>query len=278
MNFVDANFFKLVNVRVLNGRTFTESDLHSGAGVVVINETLARRYFAGVNSVGQFIELRGNNESRQYQIAGVVADLKNIAFKEEPFAELFVPYAQATRFVFGHYFMIRTGPDPRAMAEPLREAVRSINRNQPVSNVSPIESQILQLRSWTDEIRYLMWFFGALGFVLSMIGLYGVMSYAVTERTREIGVRIAMGAEKRDILWMIFRQCLRLVGIGGAIGACLALACTFILENLLYAVSPFDPVTYFIVFAVVAAATLLATFVPASRAASNEPMAALRQE
>jgi putative ABC transport system permease protein len=174
--------------------------------------------------------------------------------------------------------MIRTTTDPRAMAEPLREAVRSINRNQPVSNVSLIESQILQLRSWNDEVRYLMWFFGALGFVLSMIGLYGVMSYAVTERTREIGVRIAMGAEKRDILWMIFRQCLRLVGIGGAIGACLALACTSILKNLLYAVSPFDPVTYFIVFAVVAAATLLASFVPARRAASIEPMAALRQE
>jgi predicted permease len=277
INPVDANFFKLVNARVLSGRTFTDADLRSGPGVVVINETLARRYFAGENSVGQFIELRENNESRLYQIAGVVADLKNITFKQEPFAELFVPYTQATPWL-SHYFMIRTTTDPRAMAEPLREAVRSINRGQPVSNVSLIESQILQLRSWNDEIRYLMWFFGALGFVLSMIGLYGVVSYAVTERTREIGVRIAMGAAKRDILVLIFRQSLRLVGIGGAIGACLALASTFILDNLLYAVSPLDPVTYITVFALVGITTLLASLLPARRAARVDPMVALRHE
>jgi ABC-type antimicrobial peptide transport system permease subunit len=277
INPVDANFFELVNASVLRGRRFTDADLRSGAGVVVINETLAKRYFAGEDPIDRTIEIREHDGSRPYQIAGVIADLRNIAFNEEPFAELFVPYTQ-TRSWFSHYFMIRTATDPRAMAEPLREAVRSLNRNQPVSNVSLIESQILQLRNWNEEMRHLMLFFGALGFSLSMIGIYGVVSYTVTERAREIGLRIAIGAVKRDIPLLIIRQSLRLIAIGGAIGAGLAMAGTIVLDGLLYAVSPLDPATYFLVFALVTAATLLASLVPALRAARIDPMAALRRE
>jgi predicted permease len=278
INSVDANFFELVNARVLKGKTFSEADTRSGAGVVVVNETLVNRYFKGEEPLGRFVEMRGGDKPRLYEIVGVVADLKNISFEEKPFAELFVPYTQAARFWLNLRFLVRTETSPRVMAEPLREALLSINRRQPVGNVNPVESQILQLRNWNAEIRYLMWFFGALGFALSMIGIYGVVSYTVTERTRELGVRIALGAVGRDVLFLVFRQSLRLVAIGGAIGIGLSLASTSVLAELLYGVSPLDPVTYLAVFAVVSAATLLASFVPARRAARIEPMTALRTE
>lgn len=279
INAVDANFLRMVEARVLKGRIITEADARRSAGVAVINETLARRYFSGQDPLGRFVELHDSAaESQWYEIIGVVADLKNIAFDETPFAEVFIPYMQLERFPLSHHLMIRTATDPLAMAGALREAVLSANPNQPVGNVSPVESQIRQLRTWNDEIRNLMLLFGALGFALSMIGMYGVVSHMVTERTREMGVRIALGAVQQDVLMLVLRQSLRPVAIGGVIGACLALGSTFVLDRLLYAVSPADPVTYGAVFTLVGSAAVVASLLPARRAARIDPMKALRHE
>jgi putative ABC transport system permease protein len=278
INPVGADFFEIVNARVLRGGLFNDADTRGDANVAVINQTLAERFFPGEDPVGQIIERRGDGTSRFYRIIGIVADLKNVSLRNDPFPEIFIPLSQTERFFIGPRFLVRTSADPQAMAAALRKAVLWVNPDQPLHNVRTVEDRIRDLASRSRILRYVMGLFGLLGFTLSMVGLYGVVSYAVNERTREIGVRIAMGAVRRDILLLILRQSLRLVVIGGAMGTLLALASTFVLGNMLYAVSPLDPATYFGVFILVALATVLASLVPARRAARVDPMTALRAE
>jgi macrolide transport system ATP-binding/permease protein len=271
---VSAGYFKALQATLLGGRHFTEEEVSSLRPVIVINETTARRYFAGVDPIGRWIAF-GSAASPAREIVGIVADIKDGPPETPAHPSAYVPFDQT-----GFALVIRTRQDERAFAPSLVAAVREIRPDALVGDVTTMTQRAGRLPS-TALQRSSAWLaggFAAIAFVLSVVGLYGVVSYSVGQRTREIGVRMALGARRTSVYRLVLGEATRLVGLGTALGIVGALILAMLMRRLLFGVQWWDPPTLVASALVLSASALVASYIPARRAASVNPIEVLRTE
>jgi putative ABC transport system permease protein len=269
---------------LLRGRDFEPTDTPSAPQVIIINETLASRHFQGEDPIGKRIRLgRAGSTSPWRTITGVVKDIQQWQWADVD-SEIYVPFAQDEQFYtsasppFSMTLVARTAGDPAAMAKALQQQVLALDPNIPVSNVITLRQAVSNALWQPRFATFLLSVFAAVALLLASVGVYGVMSYGVTQRTSEIGIRVAMGARRSDVLALVVRHgaALALAGIG--LGLAGAYALSRVMESLLYEVSSTDAVTFAGASAVLLAVSLAACFMPALRASRIDPMAALRYE
>lgn len=284
-NRVSPSYFRTVGARLVEGRLFTSGDGHGAAPVAVINQTMARAFWPRESALGHRVKTDFRPNSHWRTIVGVVADIKNAGLDKPTGTELYIPYDQGstdptvtTNFVGTASLLIRTKQDPLALAGPSRAQVRGLDSTVPIANLSTMEDVISRSVSRPRFLTLLMTLFSLLSLVLATLGIYGVISYAVAQRTAEIGIRMAMGAGGGHVLRLVGKSGLRIALVGTAAGALGAFALTRFLSGLLFGVSSLDPATFFAMAAVLGAVTLLACYVPARRASRIDPTVALRYE
>ena len=276
---IGGDFFTALRTPLVRGRMFTEGDRETQPRVAVVNETFARRHFGSEEALGRRIDFRIDSdvtEPQWRQIVGVVGDIRHHGLVREPVAEVYLPFAQEPLFIIG--LAVRTSGEPAAMAGALRQAIWKVDKDQPVSYVLPLREMAAETTALHRTSTLTLLAFTGIALALAALGLYGVLSYAVSQRSHEIGIRVAMGASRRDILAMVVRQGLRLSAAGLVVGLAASLALTRLLSSLLFGVSPYDVPTLAIVVAVLLATALLASLIPALRATRVDPLVALRYE
>src|SRR5215213_4961613 len=272
-NIIGPKFFETMGIPLLAGRDFTEQDNQGGPLVVIVNEELARRYFGG-NALGK--RLKFGTDSPFREIVGVVRTAKYRNLREQALPFMYVPMGQDLQPAMT--LMVRTAGDPSLVAGPLSNELRALKEEVQASPVRTMDDLIGSQLAGDRMIAVLLSVFGGGALLLAAIGIYGVMAYSAAQRTREIGIRIALGAEQRDILKLIVGQGMVLIAIGAAFGLALALAATRVLESLLFGVSATDPLTFTVVLVVLVGVALLACYLPARRATKVDPLVALRYE
>jgi putative ABC transport system permease protein len=272
-NIVGPNYFSTMGIPLVAGRDFNAQDREGSPLVAVVNEVLARRYFGG-NALGR--RLRLGSEERFREIVGVARTAKYRNLREEPMPFIYTPLAQDHQS--GMTLMVRTAGDPAALVGAVRNEIRALNKDVPLFSVQTMKERIGSELAADRMIAVLLSVFGGAALMLAAIGIYGVMGYAVAQRTHEIGIRIALGADQRDILKLIVSQGMLLIVIGAGIGLALALAATRLLKSLLFGVSATDPLTFVSVVVVLVGVALLACYLPARRAMKVDPLVALRYE
>jgi len=278
-NVVGPNFFSTVGIPVLQGREFSERDVLGTPKVVIINEEFAKHYFLGQDPIGRHLGDQGEKSILKYEVIGVVADSRNMFLKNAPGPTLYEPLLQdewttATNVVLH----VRTRGNPKLILGRVRSEIRLLNPHLPVYDVTTLAARLSLAQRPDRMMAFLASFFGALALLLTAMGIYGVIAYAVGRRTKEIGVRLALGATRANVLWMIVRETVTLVAVGAAIGLPLAFFCTRVLKNMLFGVEPQDPITAVACVVVLLLAGVLAGYLPARRAAVLEPVSALRTE
>jgi putative ABC transport system permease protein len=274
------DYFRVLGVRLLEGRFFNEGDRRDSPGVAIINQTAAKELWPGLSPVGRKI-LRPHpsdpSKSESIQVVGLVRDVKlsGLEGRAEPY--VYVPLEQ-TRYSFYSTVLLRTKTDPSSLIPSLRRALQAVDKDAPLSDIVSMR-QVLD-KEFADRRFHLMLIsvFGALAFALATIGIYGIIAYSVSNRTQEIGIRLALGALKSDVLRLIFGQGLWMLIIGEAIGLTGAVAMNKLMSSMVFRVTTTDPLTYVVVTAVWAAVALLACYIPARRATEVDPMVALRYE
>jgi len=277
-NSVGPDYFATMGIPLLAGREFRAGDAADAPKAVIINEKMAQKYFAGRSPVGMHIAWgSGSSVHPDIEVVGVVQNSKHDDLRDEIHPFVYQPYAQDPDP--GHAtFYVRTNQDPTALAETLRKTVQSYDSNLPVFDVMTLQEQ-------ADESVYsdrLLTFFslclGMLAALLAAIGLYGVLAYMVARRTREIGIRMAVGATQKNVAWLVLREVLRMSGIGLAIGLVAAFGLGTLIQSQLYGVKASDPLVFVAAAALLAGTAFLAGWLPARRAANVDPMVALRYE
>ena len=243
----------------------------------MVNDALVRQTFPHEDPIGKEITFGGGTV---LTIVGVVGDVRQAGLDQEPLMEIYMPYGypEYTIALGDASLVVKTTVAPESVTGPIREAVRSIDSSLPVYQVLTMEEVISESLAERRLQLWLLGLFAGMALVLSAAGLYGVISYLVAQRTREIGVRIALGAQVRDVIGLVMRQGARLTGLGLAAGLLAALAFTRFLQSLLYEVSARDPLTYAAIAGLLALVALCATFIPARRAARVNPMVTIRTE
>jgi len=270
---ISPGYFRTMGIRILQGRDFDTRDSATSLAVVMINDALEKRYFAGENPIGRKIDPDGWKT-----IVGVVAGIRQAGLDRAPLPELYLPASQDANSISGMTFAISTSVDPSSVTRAVTSAIRSVDPLQPVFGVKTMDRVVRDSLSNQRVYMWLLGSFAALALMLASAGIYGVMSYLVTQRTQEFGVRMALGASAQDVLRMVLRQSLMLAAGGLAIGLTGALLVTRVLSDFLFGVQPSDPATLAVVSALLTAVALLAAFVPALRATKVDPMIALRYE
>jgi len=273
---VGPEYFETVGMTILRGRGFTAQDHEKAPNVAVVNETFARQYFGGDNELGRRISF-GPGDS-EIEIVGVVKDAKYDNLREEATPIYYVPYVQAPFFWRETTFQIRTAADPTQIIAAVRQAVREIDTNLPLFNIKTLATQIDETLVQERLIGAVSSFFGLLSLLLAAIGLYGILAYSVNQRTHEIGIRMALGAQRGEVLLMVLRQGMKLVLIGVVLGLAVSFAATRIVASYLFGITPIDPVTFISAPLLMLIVALLACFVPARRATKVDPLVALRYE
>jgi predicted permease len=272
---VSPNFFEVLEIPLLRGRAFTERDNEEAPKVVVINEAAAKRYFTTEDPIGQRF---GSSVERsgQLEIVGVVRDAKYDSVRDPAPPTMYLPFLQArgaTAFV-----AVRTAGDPAAVISGVREGVRQIDPNLPMMDVSTqienVEASLREERTFAHACTL----FGGLALLLVAVGLFGLVSYGVARRTNEVGIRMALGARRQDVLWLVMRESMVLVVLGVGVGVAVALAASRFVATLLFGVAATDPVTIAASIAVMVLVSALAVLLPARRASRVDPMTALRYE
>ena len=277
---VSPDYFNVMGIRLLAGRAFTAQDSSRAAGVAIVSQSMEHTLWPGENAVGKRISLEDDPRPQDWlTIVGVVDDVRQQSLAEEPLPAMYQPLEQVTRpFFLSHMsYMIRTAQSPEGAAAAMRDVLRSLDRNQPVE----IDSMTDLVAATTAETWFqarLISIFSVLALVLAGIGIYGVLAYAVTERTREIGIRMALGAKKSDVTLMLLKRTLLLVMGGLVLGGCGALVLTRVLAKFLFETKPDDPGTFLTVAAILGATGLVAGLLPARRATRVDPVVALRWE
>ncbi len=273
------DYFRAMSIPLLKGRGFNARDDVKSPGVIIINETLARQIFPGEDPIGKRIRPGisvGNDEAVMREIVGVVGDVKHQSLSSEAGAEVYVPHAQVP--FSGMTLVARTGIDPQSLAATMRNEVSKLDKDIPVYNIRTLDDYLAASVAQPRFNTLLLGIFAGVALLLTMIGLYGVISYSVTERTHEIGIRVALGAQTSDVLKLVVKQGMALALIGVGVGLAAALALTRVLASLLYGVSATDPITFTGVSLLLVAVALFACLIPARRATKVDPMIALRHE
>jgi len=277
---ISPGYFKAMGMPLLRGREFTEADNETAPGVVVVSESVARTLWPGQNPVGKRISMEDDPKPGDWlTVVGVVDDVKQQGLAKGSDPAIYQPYLQITSaFFLSHMtFVVKTASRPESVATGIRAILRGVDKNQPIS----IASMDSLIAATTAESRFQARLLAAFAFVslaLTIVGIYGVLAYSVAQRTREIGVRMALGAQGGDVIGMLLRKALVLVFAGIVIGSAGALALTRLLEKFLFEVKPADLPTFAAVTVILAFSALAACYVPARRAMRVDPMVALRYE
>ncbi|MDQ3802555.1 MAG: ABC transporter permease, partial [Acidobacteriota bacterium] len=274
-NSVSPNYFAVMGIPVVRGRAFDERDVLGAPNVAVINQAMARRIFPGEDPVGRRVTVMYLEERVTLEIVGVVADSRQMVGEE---ANIQIYDCALQRPWLSSAFVVRTEGDPAALAPAAQKAVREVDKNRVAAAVKTMEQLLSESVAQPRFYTQLLTLFAVVALLLAAVGVYGVMSYAVTQRTHEIGVRIALGAEGRDVIKMIVGQGMLLALGGLAAGLLASFALTRVMSRLLYGVSATDPATFAGVTLLLGAVAFLACYVPARRATKVDPMVALRYE
>ena len=281
---VGGDFFQVMGIRLIRGRYFTEQDREGQPLVCIVDETMARTYWPGEDPIGKRLHLGGGGHDQPEKpwltVVGVVAHVKNYGVDQESRVETYVPALQDP--IGFAVVVVKTSAETAGVTAAVRAAVQAVDKDVPVFSVRPLSEIVADSRAPKRLSAQLLAGFAALALLLAAIGIYGVMSYSVTQQTREIGIRVALGAQRRDILKMVVGQGMALAAIGVALGLALALSLAFglteALRTILFRVSRTDPPTYALVPVVLTLVALVACYVPARRALRIDPMRALRCE
>jgi predicted permease len=276
-NGVGPQFFETMGIPLMLGRTIGPEDKSGAPKVAVINETLARKYFEGSNPIGRHFS-SDNQWATDIEIVGVVGDARYADLRKKVPPTVYVPYTQTLEGQGPMHFEVRTSGDPIAMILAVRHVVQDVDKSLPLFELRTQVEQIDQTLFQERLFARLTSFFGVLALALACVGLYGLMSYAVARRTNEIGIRMALGAEGARILAMVLREGLVLVSLGCVLGVPAALAATHLVATMLYGLKSTDPITIAVAVALMAAVAIVASYLPAIRAARVDPMVALRYE
>jgi putative ABC transport system permease protein len=271
---VSYDYFSSMQIQLVKGRVFDSGDAQGNAPSAIINETMAKELWPNEDPVGR--QLRFGDAHTVCTIVGIVRDIKMYYLRERPQRQMYVPLAQFPSATFG--FVVRTQADPATTATAIRDAIWDVDRNQPISSVEPLDNIISIMNAGERLVSRLMVFFGVLAMFLAAIGIYGVMSNLVSQRTHEIGIRTALGATPAQVLRMVLRQGFSLALLGVAIGLICAIGAARALTSELYQVPPNDPVTFIAVPILFVIVALAACWIPARRAAKVDPVIALRYE
>ncbi|HWS88053.1 MAG TPA: ABC transporter permease [Pyrinomonadaceae bacterium] len=276
---VSPHYFDSMGIRLLEGRVFEEGrDRVDSPCVVVVSEAVARKYWPGQSPLGKRLSPgRVESEDDWCQVVGLVKDVRQVELATESRPQMYFNYEQAGFFA-PRYLVVKTEGDPLALAPTVRKTVWEVDRDQPVSDVNTMEGVLSESLAWQRFSTLLLGVFAGVALLLAAVGIYGVMSYTVAQRTREIGIRMALGAQRWDVLKLAVGQGLRLVAIGVVIGLALALALARVMSSLLFGISATDPATLVTISLILVAVALLASYIPARRAAKVDPLIALRYE
>jgi predicted permease len=275
VGYVSPDYFTALKIPIRKGRVFTDVDRQDTEPVVLVDEILARQYWPGEDPIGK--HLRRGQRAPWATIVGMVAHVKNADLGgEDVKGKYYFPlYQDAPPYV---RFVVRTPSDPARLAAGIRDAVRSVDSAQPVSRILLMPDMVASSLAPRRFVVTVLGVFAGMALLMAVIGLYGVIGYAVTQRTQEMGVRMALGAQPAEILRLVLGQGMRLAGAGAAIGLVVSLIASRLLRDELFHVSSFDPLTFALMAAVLIAAALLASYIPARRATRVDPMVALRYE
>jgi putative ABC transport system permease protein len=267
-----------MGIPLVRGRLIEPSDDEKAARVVVVNDAFAKRFFADGDAIGKRIRLGKLTADFPWaNIVGVVGDVRGFALEEPPIPTMYWPVAQI-RATPSLAIVVRTESDPAALAPAVRDAIREIDQTQPIYDMQPLDQLVAKSLGQRRFTLTLMVLFGVIALVLSAIGIYGVMAFAVTQRTQEIGIRMALGARAVDVLKMVVGSGMFLALIGVVVGLIGAFALTRLMASLLFGVSPTDLVTFGLVTTGLLIVALLACYIPARRATKVDPLVALRYE
>ena len=255
------------------------TDDASAPAVAIINETMARFYFGRGSPVGKRVSFRGP-EGGEIEIVGVAQDIKYNSLREATPRVIYLPYLQTppASLPFGMTLEVSTAGIPESYAGSIRDAMRTVASDLPILGFTTLAERVNRSLGQERLVAELSSFFGLLALILASIGLYGVMTYMITRRTSEIGIRVALGAQRSDVLWMVLREALRVVAMGTACGIPLAVAFARLISSQLYGISPYDPWAVCVATAVLVSVSAIASFIPARRATRVDPMVALRYE
>ncbi|MEP6708409.1 MAG: ABC transporter permease, partial [Pyrinomonadaceae bacterium] len=276
---VSSGYFRAMNIPVVQGRAFTDRDTASAPLVMIVNQALARRDFPNVDPVGKRISLGGKDPKGQplwWEIVGVAADVRNLELREEASPEFYTSALQDTWT--GMSIVVRTAVEPASLTPEVRRIVAEVDKSAPVSDVKTMENIVSEAVTQPRFNLFLLGLFGGIALLLSAAGIYGVTAYAVTQRTHEFGIRMALGAQVGDVLKMILGEGMRLIIVGIGIGLLASFALTRLLNTLVFEVSVTDPLTFVAISLVLTAVALLACYIPARRATKVDPLIALRYE
>jgi putative ABC transport system permease protein len=279
--FVNETYFSTLGAPLLRGRFFTERDDDKAPDVVIINETLAKQYFSGVDAVGRRLKNGGPERpigpnNKWNIIVGVVGDINYSGLDAPPEPVVYYPFRQAT--TNNQYVVIRTSMNPRSLEPAVKAAVAGLDKDLPVVNVRTMDELMTEAVAPPRFRTVLVSIFAIVGLLLAAIGIYGVMAYAVTERTHELGVRMALGADRGDVLRIVLGEAAWLAAAGVGLGVAGAFGATRLIQNLLFGVTPTDATTFAGIAALLVATAMVASYLPARRATRVDPMVALRYE
>jgi predicted permease len=276
-NWIGPDFFETMDIPIVLGRSVEWSDIQTRRRVIVINEVMARYFFPNRNPLGHRVWIKTSREPMELEIVGVSGNARYANLREEVPRTMYVPYTVGE--ALGRlFFSVRTTANPAAVVPALREVVRQIDPELPLIDVKTQADQVAELLNRERMFASLATFFAVLALALASVGLYGTLAYGVTRRTNEIGIRLALGADRLSVVGMILRESLSLIGIGAAIGLAIAIGATRLIASQLYGVKPTDILTFAGAVAALVVMGALAGYLPARRAARVDPLVALRYE
>ncbi len=276
---ISDDYIRALGMKLIDGRVLDQRDGTGAPPVALINQTMARNLWPGENAVGRrFKQGSFEEKSPWITIVGIVGDVHQAGLDSPARPEMYLPYLQQDFGFEPEYLVVRTLSDPMRMADAVRQQVWAVDNEQPVAGAMPLEDLVDSTLAPRETQAYVLGGFAVLALLLVALGIYAVLSFTVTQRTQEIGVRVALGAQPGDVLQMVMSQGVRLFLLGAVIGLAAAFALSRTLEHLLYGVSATDPISFALVTLLLAGVTLLACYFPARRAMRVDPMIALRYE
>jgi putative ABC transport system permease protein len=273
---VSPNYFDVMHISPLAGRSFTDQERFGATKVAVINDTMRRRFFPGEDPIGKRLVVSFLSTKLTVEIVGVVSDIKQESLSAPANAQIYLSYLQVPWFSTS--LLVRTEVDPRTLVAPIEGALRSIDPAQTGSGTKTMEQLLTDSVAQPRFYSLLLGSFAGLALVLAIVGVYGVISYSVAQRTHELGIRIALGARVQHVLLLVMGQAMMLVMLGAFIGLGTAFALTRLLTKFLFEVNASDPITFGAVALLLALVALVACYIPARRATKVDPLVALRYE